>query len=491
MPGDEAARNENSIDIRQEEASAPIGRYHLLIAALIAAVVFFDSYGTFNAAYVMHYVVRPWHLSPSEAGFLVSSGLIGFMLGALTQGAFSDRYGRRPVLLAALWIATLFSAATAVFADSFLSFCTLRFCMGVGLGALLPLGVTYMNEFAPLRFRNTFSTWGWTLGFNSGGAFASIVGLLFTPHWGWQALYYVGSVSFLVVLACHFLLPESVQFAGSHHRREEVVQILRRLNPARRARYDNPAAVFSIEEPQEANLSLAWLISPANRRLTLATWACCFFLLFAIYGLNGWVPTALLQRGETFLASFAAGAILQLMAFIGTLLCSVLADRTGDYRKAMIAWFCGGAACVFLLAAFNLHALNLACVAGAGFCLMGGQGVLNNYTAAQYPTRLRSTAVGWMLGVGRAGAILGPFVTGVIQQVRPGWYPLFIAIALSALFSALAIAIVLPRDAQRAPYPGRYSAPPISSAPALSAPSSEECAARRESDRLVPPRAQS
>lgn len=81
--------------------------------------VFFDGYDTFNPAYVIHYVMQPWHLLPSQAGFLVSSGLIGFMIGSLAQGKFSDRYGRRATLLAALWIATIFSFATAVFARSF------------------------------------------------------------------------------------------------------------------------------------------------------------------------------------------------------------------------------------------------------------------------------------------------------------------------------------------------------------------------------------
>jgi len=67
--------------------------------------------------------MQPWHLLQGQAGFLVSSGLIGFMIGSLAQGKFSDRHGRRTTLLAALWIATLFSLATAVLANSFLTFC--------------------------------------------------------------------------------------------------------------------------------------------------------------------------------------------------------------------------------------------------------------------------------------------------------------------------------------------------------------------------------
>jgi AAHS family 4-hydroxybenzoate transporter-like MFS transporter len=78
------------IDVREEIANAPIGRYHWLVAGLIWMVVFFDGYDTFNPAYVIHYVMKPWHILPSQAGFLVSSGLVGFMIGSLAQGKFSE-----------------------------------------------------------------------------------------------------------------------------------------------------------------------------------------------------------------------------------------------------------------------------------------------------------------------------------------------------------------------------------------------------------------
>src|ERR1700720_4957463 len=106
-------------------------------------VVFFDGYDTFNPAYVIHYVMKPWHLPAGRASWLVSSGLVGFMIGSLLQGKFSDRYGRRATLLGALWIVTIFSFITATLANSFVSFCAFRFLTGIGIGTLLPLCITY------------------------------------------------------------------------------------------------------------------------------------------------------------------------------------------------------------------------------------------------------------------------------------------------------------------------------------------------------------
>src|ERR1700730_9139903 len=118
------------IDVREEIANAPIGRYHRFLALLIGMVVSFDGYDTFNPAYVIHYVAKPWHLAPGQAGLLVSSGLIGFMIGSLLQGKVSDRFGIAVTLLVALWIVTIFSFATAAYGNSFTTFCGLRLLTG-------------------------------------------------------------------------------------------------------------------------------------------------------------------------------------------------------------------------------------------------------------------------------------------------------------------------------------------------------------------------
>jgi len=427
------------IDVREEIAKAPIGPYHRLIALLIWMFVFFDGYDTFNPAYVIHYVMKPWHLAPSQAGFLVSSGLVGFMIGSLAQGKFSDRYGRRSVLLAALWIATIFSLFTARFANSFWSFCGFRLLTGIGLGALLPIGVTYVNEYAPRRLANTFSTWSWAFGWATGGVVASAVGIFITPTLGWQALYYAASLSIVLVIACHVVLPESLQFAAMRGQTAGIAAVLSRLNPGRASTYQQSGATFVFPEPRDRPASISLLLSRRYRRTTLAVWAAAFCILFGIFGLTGWVPTAMMQRGETFAVSFGFGALIQVMAFVGSLACGFYADRTGEPRAAMVLWWLGGALSVGLLAVVNIHALNIILVGAAGFCVLGGQNILNNFTATSYDTEVRGTAVGMMLGVGRFGGILGPFVTGWLLQLHMGSTGLFAAIGAAVLLGAGAI----------------------------------------------------
>ena len=68
----------------------------------------------------------------------------------------------------------------------------------------------------------------------------------------------------------------------------------------------------------------------------------------------------------------------------------------------------------------NGHVFNFAIVAIAGFCVIGAQHVLNNFTANSYETGFRASGVGMELGVGRVGGILGPYVIGLLQQATGG-----------------------------------------------------------------------
>ena len=161
---------QTTIDVHQELAEAKVGSLHRWLGVMMAAMTLFDGYDTFNPAYVIHYVAGPWGLAPSQAGLLISSGLVGFLIGAATHGLFADRIGRRNTLLGGMWITSIFTLATPLFGHSFASFCTLRVLTGIGLGVLLPLATTYINELAPRKIANTFTLWGVGLGWSLDGA---------------------------------------------------------------------------------------------------------------------------------------------------------------------------------------------------------------------------------------------------------------------------------------------------------------------------------
>src|SRR5437879_2268083 len=143
------------IDLHDELAEAKVGKFHWRLGAMMGLLTLYDGYDTFNPAYVIHYVAKPWGLQAGQAGLLISSGLVGFLIGAAIHGIIADRLGRRGTLLGGLWITSIFTLLTATLADSFASFCLLRILTGVGLGVLLTLPTTYINDLQPRQVRNT------------------------------------------------------------------------------------------------------------------------------------------------------------------------------------------------------------------------------------------------------------------------------------------------------------------------------------------------
>ena len=425
------------IDVNKELAEARLSPLHIQLGAVMALLTFFDGYDTFNPAYVIHFVMGPWGLAPTQAGLLVSSGLVGFLIGAAVHGLVADRYGRRLTLLGGLWITSAFTFATPIFGNSFVSFVLIRMLTGIGLGVLLPLATTYINELAPRRLANTFSLWGVALGWAAGGTFAGIVGVFFTPTFGWQVLYWIGSLSIPITILLHFILPESVKFLAARGRVDEIKALLSRFRPERAAGYID--AKLEVHPVSTREVSIAALLAPAYRRKTLTIWTAAFLSLFCIFGLTGWIPTVMMQRGETFTASFGFGALMQVMSFVGGLTCGHLADRRGASRGVLSAWWAIGGLAVLALIPFNVQIINIVSVAAAGFFIIGAQFVLNNFTAGSYETSVRATAVGMMLSVGRLGAILGPFVAGELQQIFHGPTAMFLAIGVAALVAAGAI----------------------------------------------------
>lgn len=440
----------SEIDVHEELSGAAVGPFHKLLGILITLITLFDGYDTFNPAYVIHYVMQPWGLAPSQAGLLVSSGLFGFLFGAIGHGSIADRLGRRGTLLAGLWIVNIFTLLTAMLAGDFWSYCALRFATGLGLGVLLPLGTTFINELAPKRVSNTFSLWGVTLGWSLGGVAAGLVGVFLTPQHGWQILYYVGVLSIPLTFVAHAVLPVSPRFLAARARIPELRALLARLRPERAPAYRDATFVSVASEAPESPIRA--LLSPRYRRVSLTIWFTAFLTLFAIFGLTGWIPTIMLKRGETFAASFGFGALMQAMSFIGGLTLAMLADRNVALTPRYLAtWWISGGIAVLALVFVGGHGVNLAIVAAAGFCIIGAQHVLNNFTAGSYETRFRASGVGMELGIGRVGAILGPYVIGLLQQVTGGPDALFWAIGGASIVAALAIGSLGATVANRLP----------------------------------------
>jgi MFS transporter, AAHS family, 4-hydroxybenzoate transporter len=427
-----------SLDLRHEIEEMTLGRPHALVVAMLALATLFDGYNVFAPAYVIPHALRAWGLSPSEAGLLVSSGLVGFMGGSLANGALADRFGRKPVLVGSLVFAALGNVVTAAWVGSYPQFLAARLLTGLGLGMILPVSVTLINEVAPRRRANLLLGWvmaGWSIG----GVSAALMAIALTPSYGWRSLFAVGGLAAPLAALVGLLLPESPRFLALQGKSAEVRAVLGRLAASPRERYAD-CELTSAEDNRHRG-SLLRLLAPRFRAGTLVVWACSGLSLFTIFGLSSWTPQVMLERGAAIGTSFGLGALLQLMSLLGGIGCGWAADRAGRDRTMTVSWLLGAAA-VAGLAMVALRATDLLFLSIAGFCIMGAQPVLNNRTAALYDTEIRSTGVGAQLGVGRLGGILGPYIGGWLQELFPGSTALFLTMAGALASCALCVRLL-------------------------------------------------
>lgn len=434
---------DTSLDVRAELGAARLRPFHWLLVGLVALATLFDGYDTLIPSYVIHFVAKPWHLSSGAAGFLVSSGLIGFAVGSVAHGVIADRIGRRPTLIAGLLVAGVFSLLTALFATSFGSFVLLRALTGLGLGVLLPLGTAYVNEYLPQRVHHRLAVLGGT-GFALGGVLAALLGVALTGGGNWQSLFYVGAGAFVLGLIYLAVFPESVEFLVANGRADQAVRLLGRIRPDRAELYRTATLTVAAQPPAR---DVRLVLSPTYRVRTIALWASAFLLLFNVYGLATWTPELMIQRGHGFAAGFGFGAVLQGTSIVGALIGGFVADRWLGARGSLMLW-CGlGVVASIVIALAQGTAIDVVAVTGAGLFIIGGQFLLNNICAITYPVRARGTGEGFMLGVGRVGGILGPTIGGALLGAFGGTSALFFAVAVATALAVVSTSFVMGRSA--------------------------------------------
>ncbi|MDP9114199.1 MAG: MFS transporter, partial [Acidobacteriota bacterium] len=156
-----------------------------------------------------------------------------------------------------------------------------------------------------------------------------------------------------------------------------------------------------------------------------------------LFFVSSWLPTVMKDSGYSTSTAILVGTSLQVGGVLGTFGLGWLIDRFGFTRVLSTSF---GLGCIGIWAigqpALSLGLLFVV-VFVAGWGVMGGQPALNALAASYYPTYLRSTGVGWGLGVGRLGAIVGPVVGGALINLRWSNRQLFLAAALPAFISGV------------------------------------------------------
>ncbi|MEU8654136.1 aromatic acid/H+ symport family MFS transporter [Streptomyces sp. NPDC048737] len=424
--------------------SARGSRLAFLAVGLCWLAVLFDGLDMFIYGSVLPHLLetRTFGLTPDQAGDLGSYATFGMLIGALTAGTVADRIGRKKLMVACV---TLFSLASGLcaLADGVAVFGLGRTLAGIGLGGLLPTAISMVSDYAP-RGRAAIVIGLLMTAHHAGGILSAYVAKWLIDPVGWRAAFWVCVLPLLFAPVLARFLPESLSFLVAKGRTEEARAL------AARHDVELPAA-----KPAEAGAGDRWtnlvgLFRGGEWTRTLLYWLASFGGLLLVYGVATWLPTLMRAEGYELGSALSFVVVFNLGGIVGMLVAGRAADRFGAPRISAI-WFALTAAGVYLLSMHMPMTVTMVVVFLTGVFLNSAQTMIYATVSIRSAPDTRATAVGWTSGMGRFGAVFGPWLGGqLLASGRGDWG--FTAFALAGVSSMVFIGIAAlrtPRTAAR------------------------------------------
>lgn len=423
------------INVSKIVDDAELGPFHWGLIVLTSLCLIMDGFDVQAMGYVAPVLIREWHVPNSALGPVFSAALIGVLFGSLGCSMLADRFGRRPLLIAG----SLYFAVTTMLtaqAQTIEQMLAIRFIAGLGLGGMMPNAMALVGEYSPKKSRVVIMMIIST-GFTAGAALGGLVAAWLIPAFGWRAVFYFGGMIPLVIGILMFkYLPESLQYLVLRGKSKETVRHwLMRMNP--RATPPSLSAEYSVHESKLAGVPAAHLFRAGRGPTTVLLWTVNFMNLLNLYFLSSWIPTVVRDAGYTTRTAVLAGTMVQIGGTVGPFVTGWFITRFGFVRTLTVSFLMASVSIAAIGQPWLSLAMLFAVIFMAGWCVVGGQPGINSLAAMYYPTYLRSTGIGWGLGIGRIGAIVGPFFGGQLMALHWSNRELFYAAAVPALVSAL------------------------------------------------------
>lgn len=440
---------QTTLDITGLIDGRPIGRFQWRTILLCALIAFLDGMDTQSIGIAAPFIVDSLHVPRSRLGMVFSAAILGAMLGAFLMGFAADRFGRKRVLIASVFVFGAGTIATG-FANDYDTLLAIRFLTGIGLGGAAPCFLTLASEYAPRQRRAAISSILWAA-FPLGGMAGGFVNSWLIAQHGWHAIFLVGgAMPLALVLVLALLLPESPSYLVGARRQAALAKVAARLLGQPVA----PDTRFTMSEEKVQGASFRLLFAEGRARTTLML-SIPFLLAFGTLAvLVLWTPALLRDLGIAPAQTAIVIGFHGLGALVGMASAGRMIERFGALPVLVPALVLGAASTALVgVGATSVASASLVLALAGVFVGFGASGGIALAVMA-YPPGIRSTGIGWQMGMGRLGQVLAPVLTGALLAAGISSAGTFYVVAAAPLAAALFVVLALRQARHGAPAVG-------------------------------------
>ena len=394
------------MDLRKLLLESPLSRMQIIVIAIITALNGLDGFDILSITFAAPGISQEWGIQRAALGIVFSAGLAGMAFGAAALAGIGDIFGRRPALLMFLVTVTAGMFATAT-APDIVTLTVCRFVTGLGIGGLIAVLNVLAAEHANAARRSlavAVATTGFSLGTMLGGLLAARLLL----HFDWRAIFVFGGtaslLAFFVVLA---LVPETIEFLLSR----QGPDTLRRVNAILLRMRRTP--VTQLPAPlQVARVPILRIMRGDLLPVVMLLTAAYLLLVMTFYYVAAWVPQFArdLGAGPPDIANLAA--LISGSGVLGTIAVGVLARPVGLARLTLITVIASSVAIASIGVLPDGLGSFAAAAAIAGFFVFASFTCIYALIVQSFSTAVRTTACGFVVGIGRIGAVASPILVG-------------------------------------------------------------------------------
>ena len=201
-----------------------------VIAAVASLGGLLSGFDTGVISGALLFINDTWPLSSLEKGWVVSSALVGAVLGAAANGVLADVYGRKKVIIATAIIFAIGSILCG-FATSVHWLIAGRMILGLAIGMVNFVVPLYLSEISPQKVRGMLVSL-YQLAITAGILFSYLINRVFAlSEYNWRWMLGSGLIPALILLIGISFLGDTPRWLISKKREKEAKEIFKKIEP--------------------------------------------------------------------------------------------------------------------------------------------------------------------------------------------------------------------------------------------------------------------